>query len=77
MACTRHVPAGFDIFKLHTSLSDSVPKQWASLPSSQKPGNETGHEEQVTASQGIGANQAKHAVGSLGHKEERIPFAAL
>lgn len=45
----------------HFPSSDSVPRQWASLPSSQKPGNETGHSEQVTASQGIGANQAKHA----------------
>lgn len=42
-----------------------------------KPGNETGHQEQVTASQGIGANQAKHGVGRLGHKEERISFAAI
>lgn len=42
-----------------------------------KPGNETGHQEQVTTSQGIGANQAKHGVGSLGHKEERISFAAI
>lgn len=42
-----------------------------------KPGNETGHQEQVTASQGTGANQAKHGVGSLGHKEEPISFAAI
>lgn len=42
-----------------------------------KPGNETGHQEQVTASQGTGANQAKHGVGSLGPKEECISFAAI
>lgn len=77
MACTGHEPAGFDISKLHTSFSDSVPKQRASLPFSEKPGNETGHQEQVTASQGIGANQAKHGVGRLGHKEERISFAVI
>lgn len=79
MACTGHEPAaGFDIFKLHTSFSDSVPQATGLTAIFSKPGSETGHHEQVTASQSMGADQAKHqGAGSLGHKDERVGFAVI
>jgi hypothetical protein len=39
-----------------------MPKQQASLPSSQNQEMKLAHQEQMTATQGIGANQAKHTM---------------
>lgn len=77
MACTGHEAAGFDILKLHTSFSDTACPSNRPHCHYSKPGNETGHQEQMTTSQSISANQAKRTKRQTAWVRTHNPSAVI